>query len=1077
MNQIPSGEPNPQEIDLPEQIVVHRSRPKKPRKLKSIQITKPNARLVEMCVVRKDRQGHIHFANDHFCQMIGRSKDDIVGKTDFDLFHDKAAQASVELDQKVMANGQSQHVIEAHHFVDGTCRYIEVLRRPTFRDDGNINGIEVICWDITDQKTLESKWKQSDFLLDTLLKNVPDAIYFKDQKSRFIRISNALARIFCLSDPADTIGTTDADFFGDEHARGAFNDERKIMETGEPLIAQIERENYADREDTWCSTTKLPLYDPNGKIIGTFGISRDVTKEIRAEQELAHERDLLKTITTNIPDLIYIKDRHGRFVTGNAALLEHFGLESVDELVGKTDYDFLPTQMACNSVADDQIVMRSCEPMLAQEEASQRTDGTEIWLSTTKVPLCNDEGNATGMVGIGRDITRRKRADEELRAAKDAADAANRAKSEFLANMSHEIRTPMNGIIGMTELLSATSLNDEQREFLGLVQESAASLLRLLNDILDFSKMEAGRMELEEVEFNLRDCIGKAIKLLTLKADEKGLELLGRIDPSIPNELIGDPGRLRQIIVNFVGNAIKFTNHGEVVVDVNPQEFNDDSVRLHVTIRDTGIGIPIEKQKQIFEKFSQADASTTRQFGGTGLGLTISSRLIELMDGRVWVESQPGLGTTFHFQIRLGIVADQTPRQPTELSRLAGMHVLVVDDNSTNRRILQEILMQWHMRPVLAEDGRRGIDIVTQAKEDREPFGMILLDYHMPEMDGMEFAKKLKADCDGAYGPIIILSSSMSGLDPPTLKELGVKRYMTKPVIASELLEAVLGVMGFADAKATVEAEPEMQPQTPRKILLVEDGVVNQRVARGFLDKWGHQVSIAINGREAVEKVKAESYDLILMDIQMPELNGFEATAQIREMEKETSQHRYIVAMTAEAMKGDRERCINAGMDDYVSKPFDLKDLRRVIDESAKFEQHANRPNRESNKMVEENTEADEQPTKDADNGFQWEQLLKNCGGDETLLLGISEAYIDEAIDLLSQMRKAIESDDRKTLSRTAHTLKGASGYFGIEAINEAIELFESVIGAGNPTKIQEAFAQVEEHCLRLVDVLKKQQG
>jgi len=1063
MNRTIAGEPNPPTEEQQDEIVVQPKRQRRPRKLKSIQITKPNARLVEMCVVRKNRQGHIEFVNDHFCQMIGQSKDELVGKTDFDLFHEKAAQASVELDQNVMVNGHSQHVVEEHHFFDGTRSYVEVLRRPTYSDDGNVKGIEVICWDITEQKTLETKWRQSDFLLDTLLKNIPDAVYFKDEKSRFIRISHAHAGIFCLADPADAIGKTDADFFGDEHACGALHDERRIMDTGEPLIAQVERENYEDREDTWCSTTKLPLYDPNGNIIGTFGISRDVTKEIRAEQELARERDLLKTITTNIPDLIYIKDRHGRFVTGNVALLKHFGLETVDELVGKTDYDFLPTEMACNSVADDQIVMRSCEPMLAQEEASQGTDGTEIWLSTTKVPLCNEEGFATGMVGIGRDITRRKRADEELRAAKDAADAANRAKSEFLANMSHEIRTPMNGIIGMTELLAATSLSDEQREFLSLVQESAASLLRLLNDILDFSKMEAGRMELESVEFNLRDCIGKAIKLLTLKADEKGLELAGRIDPSIPNELSGDPGRLRQIIVNFVGNAIKFTNHGEVVVDVNPQELNEESVLLHVTIRDTGIGIPIEKQKQIFEKFSQADASTTRQFGGTGLGLTISSRLIELMDGRVWVESQTGLGTTFHFHIRLGVVPDQSPRRPTELSRLAGMPVLIVDDNSTNRRILQEILTQWQMRPVLAEHGRMGLDIAIQAKEDNEPFGMILLDYHMPEMDGMEFAKELKSQCDGAHGPIIILSSSVSGLDPPKLKELGVKRYMTKPVIASELLEAVLGVMGIADAKVPEDEEPAMQPQTPRKILLVEDGIVNQRVARGFLEKWGHQVSLAINGREAVEMVKNESYDLILMDIQMPVLNGFKATAQIREMEKGSSQHRYIVAMTAEAMKGDRERCLDAGMDDYVSKPFDLIDLRRVIDNCEDFAHQV--------KELEQDTSPQ---SKEHDNGFQWEQLLENSGGDETLLVGISEAYVDEAVDLLSQMRNAIDSDDTETLSRATHTLKGASGYFGVERINAAIQQLRSEIEAGDPVKINEAFAQVENDCQLLVEVLKE---
>ena len=328
---------------------------------------------------------------------------------------------------------------------------------------------------------------------------------------------------FGFSSESELIGKTDADFFTKEHAERALADERRIMETGEPVVGKVERETWEHQEDSWASTTKVPLRDASGDTIGTFGISRDVTLQMRAELELARERDLLKTITTNIPDMIYVKDRCGRFVTANLATLNMFGLESVDELVGKTDYDFLPAEMACNYVADDQIVMRTGEPMLGQQESSQRSDGSLIWLSTTKVPLKGEDGEVMGMVGIGRDITQRKQADEELLAAKETADFANRAKSEFLANMSHEIRTPMNGIIGMTELLSATKLDNEQSEFLELVQESASSLLRLLNDILDFSKIEAGRMELEEVDFNLRDCVGKAVKLLTLKAEEKGL--------------------------------------------------------------------------------------------------------------------------------------------------------------------------------------------------------------------------------------------------------------------------------------------------------------------------------------------------------------------------------------------------------------------------------------------------------------------------------------------------------------------------------------------------------------------------
>lgn len=905
---------------------------------KTIRITDVNKQAMDTCVVRKDRQGRIQYVNDSFCTCFGQSREELIGQTDFDLLPENAAQSLVQRDQDVMVSGQGEHVIQQHVMADGSEHSIEVVRIPVFSDDGTGKdglaiGIELAFWDVSKQKEAERESKQAEFLLETLLNTIPDSVYFKDEKSQFIRVSQAQVKLFGVSDASDMIGKSDADFFGQEHAEGALADERRIMDTGEAIIGKVELENWENQEETWCSTTKVPLRDASGETIGTFGISRDVTLQMRAELELARERDLLKTITTNIPDIIYVKDRCGRFVTANVATLKMFGLESVEELVGKTDYDFLPAEMACNFVADDQIVMRTGEPMLGQQESLQRSDGSLVWFSTTKVPLRGEDGLAMGMVGIGRDITQRKLADEELLAAKESADSANRAKSEFLANMSHEIRTPMNGIIGMTELLSATKLDNEQKEFLQLVQESAHSLLRLLNDILDFSKIEAGRMELEEVDFNLRDCVGKAVKLLTFKAEEKGLELAGRIDPSIPNLVIGDPGRLRQIIVNFVGNAIKFTEDGEVVVDVNPEEMADGSALLHFTVRDTGIGIPEEKQQKIFEEFAQADSSTTREFGGTGLGLTISSRLIELMDGRVWVESQAGVGTTFHFLIRLGIVADQTPKRPAELSRLAGMPVLVVDDNSTNRRILEEILCQWQMQPVLAESGQQALEVVAQHQEEGNEFGMVLLDFHMPGMDGLEFAEALKTQSPDTYGPIVILSSSVSGLDPPRLRRVGVQRYMTKPVIASELLDVVLEVKGVenADKEKQMPSASDAMTQAPRKILLVEDGLVNQRVAMGFLKKWGHDVTLAVNGREAVEIAQREEFDLILMDVQMPELNGYEATGAIRDLEKDSDSHRFIVAMTAEAMKGDRERCLDSGMDDYVSKPFDPKDLQRVI--------------------------------------------------------------------------------------------------------------------------------------------------
>ncbi len=488
-------------------------------------------------------------------------------------------------------------------------------------------------WDVSDQRNAEHQIEFEKFLLATLLDTVPDSIYFKDAESRFVRLSRSCAKKFGLDEPRDAIGKSDADFFSPEHAKKALADERQVMESGEPMLADIEHETFEGGREAWCSTTKVPLKDKSGKVIGTFGISRDVTLQIVSEQALSRERDLLKTIINNVPDLIYVKDRAGRFVTANAALLNLLQLTSTDDLLGKTDYDFSPPELACNYVADDQTVMRSGEPLMDREESHQAEDGTPICLLTTKVPLTDAEGVVTGVVGIGHDITARKKADEEILAAKELADKANRAKSDFLANMSHEIRTPMNAIIGMTDLVLDTKLDPTQRNFLSMVQESGESLLAVINDILDFSKIEAGKLDIEQRVFDIRESFGDTMKTLGLKAHSKGLELAFRVEPHVPRFVVGDVGRLRQVLVNLVGNSIKFTDRGEVVVEVADLPSADGDVVLEVKVRDTGIGIAEEKCSRIFNEFEQADTSTTRRFGGTGLGLAISSRLVDV-DGR-----------------------------------------------------------------------------------------------------------------------------------------------------------------------------------------------------------------------------------------------------------------------------------------------------------------------------------------------------------------------------------------------------------------------------------------------------------
>jgi CheY-like chemotaxis protein len=624
----------------------------------------------------------------------------------------------------------------------------------------------------------------------------------------------------------------------------------------------------------------------------------------------------------------------------------------------------------------------------------------------------------------------------------------------------------MNGIIGMTELALDTELTPEQREYLVMVKDSADILLTLINDILDFSKIEAGKLGLDLIDFNLHDTLGNTMKTLAPRASGKGLELVYQTPPRLPRDLVGDPGRLRQILVNLVGNAIKFTERGEVVVHVETQSQTQDGVELHFAVTDTGIGIPREKQELIFAAFAQADASTTRKYGGTGLGLAITSQLVKMMRGRLWVESEPGQGSTFHFTAHFGLARAPTkpPALPQTIS-LRDMPVLVVDDNATNRRILEAMLSHWLMQPTLADGGWAGLAAMEQAKGAERPFPLVLIDAQMPDMDGFTLAQRIKESPGLAGATIMMLTSAGQRGDVARCRELGVAVYLIKPIRQSELLEAILVALGRPSREGeqpTVLTRHSLREARRKlRVLVAEDNAVNQELAVRLLEKQGHTVAVAGNGQEALdalEKATSRGFDVVLMDLQMPEMDGLEATAAIRQKEKATGRHLPIIAMTAHALKGDRERCLAAGMDDYVAKPIQAKELLAAVEGAVL-------PAVETRESV----PAEPRPEEVLDRVT----ALARVDGDAELLGELARLFLADTARLLSAVRQAVTRGDAKALEYAAHALKSSVGNFSAHAAFEAAARLEMSGHQGDLAEAQEAYAALQQEIERLKPVLE----
>ncbi len=785
-----------------------------------------------------------------------------------------------------------------------------------------INAIAERIGQTIKRKRTEEALMKSENKFRTLVENIPQKIFQKDKNLSYVSCNENYARDLKIK-PEKIVGKTDYDFFPKKLAEKYRTDDKRIMDSAD--TEDIEEIYLREGKETWVNTIKSPVKDEKGTVVGILGIFWDITERKRAEEATQRETAKLSAIVSGMEEGIVLADNQEKIVEVNDYFLNLIK-KNKSELLGRTLWDYHQGKAAkkLKSLIKNFKQNTNSPPLIIQRPLGHLETVFRIQ------PIYRNK-QYDGILLNLIDVT-------ELISTQKEAQAANRAKSEFLANMSHEIRTPLNGIFGMTELALGTKLAPEQREYLEATKTSAESLMQIIDDILDFSKIEARKIELEPVNFNLRDSIGGTLSSLALQAHNKGLELAYFIPHDIPEALIGDPGRLRQILLNLTNNAIKFTDKGEVVVNIKKVSQTKQETILHFAVTDTGSGIPKAKQRLIFDAFAQADGSMARKHGGTGLGLAISKQLVELMGGRIWVESKVGKGSTFNFTVSLGLQKGKTEELiPVKLEDLKDLRVLVVDDSTTNRRILKEMLTNWQMKPTVAESGRKALAAVEQAAKAGKPFSLFLIDSHMPGMDGYTLAGKIRNNPDLAAASIVMLTSASARGDAARCQKLGISAYLTKPIKQSDLLDAIMLVLG---------ASPKRKKQVPLitrdtiresrrrfRILLAEDNVINQKVAVHMLKRNGHKVSVANNGREALRALNKDRFDLILMDVQMPEMDGFEATASIRKKEKKTGFHIPVIAMTAHAMKGDRERCIEAGMDDYIAKPIKAKELTEKIDD------------------------------------------------------------------------------------------------------------------------------------------------
>jgi two-component system sensor histidine kinase/response regulator len=984
-------------------------------------------------ILRKDLQGRFTFANKKFCHSIGKPLHEILGKTDDSFFPADLARKYNEDDQRITQTLENLDTIEAHVTPTGELTYVHVIKTPLYDSVGRVIGIQGIFWDVTHRKKTEEELAYERDLLRALLDNIPDRIYFKDTQSRFLRCSKSMANRLGLKNPVEVVGKTDFDFHPRELAEQFYEDEQRLLSTGEPLINKLEKQQDMDGRTIWASVTKVPIYNRGGQIAGLIGLSRDITQLKQTEQALREAEEKYRAIYENAVEGIFQTTYDGHFLSANPALARVYGYDSPDELVANlTD---IRHQLYVDPRRREEFsrLMREKGAVTGFESQIHRKDGQIIWISESARTVRDTLGNFLYYEGAVEDVTGRKLAEDDRERAREAALESARVKSQFLANMSHEIRTPMNAITGMTGLLLDTRLNQEQREFVETIRDSTHTLLSIINDILDFSKIEAGKMTFEVIDFDLRDAVETTVEMLADYAQKKRLDLACWLDPEAPNFVRGDPSRFRQVLANLLSNAVKFTERGEVLVRVTTEAKTDTHTIVRIAVTDTGVGIEAKAISKIFEAFTQADGSTTRKYGGTGLGLTISRQLVELMHGEMGVESQPGEGSTFWFKLPFENVSARLQPEGRAFTsgNLAGLRVLVVDDNPTHRDILVDQLARWKVFDSQACDAPEAMDALRRAAASGNPFNMVLLDMEMKQADGLALAREIHSGLGASETRLLVLTGLGRRLEPGLMQTVGISACIAKPIRQSRLFDTMVEVMsGVGLPVQAAESTQDAQTAGTRpsvasavRILLAEDNMVNQRLALRQLKKLGYNADAVANGKEVLDALQRISYDIILMDCQMPEMDGYEVTRRIRQNDPEGTLQSvpYIIALTANALHGDREKCLAVGMNDYLTKPLHLSDLEAVLERALLMVPLSSRH---------------EVPREDAIDPAIIAGLrdLREPGQPDPLQ-ELIELFIKDAKPRIEKMQSALNEMDGNGLASAAHTLKGSASNLGARGL------------------------------------------